>query len=139
MAQTTRADILAKARELARFIAESEEVRFYQSAEQKMKSNKHIAALIAAIKRQQKEAVNAEHLGKTAYLQEVEARIQALQEELESIPLVKEFQQSQQDVNDLLQLVTTTIANEVTDHIVRATGGDLLTGESGKKLPEGSC
>ncbi|MBE3595048.1 MAG: RicAFT regulatory complex protein RicA family protein [Candidatus Carbobacillus altaicus] len=139
MAKKTREEILAKARELAQVIAESEEVRFYQLAEQQMKANKHIAALIAAIKRQQKEAVNAEHLGKKAYLQEVEARIQALQEELEAIPLVQEFQQSQKDVNDLMQLVSTTIANEVTDHIVRATGGDLLTGESGKVLPDRSC
>ncbi|MBE3596168.1 MAG: RicAFT regulatory complex protein RicA family protein [Hydrogenibacillus sp.] len=128
----SRQDILAKARELADYIARSEEVRFYQLAEQKIKANGRVSALIAAIKRKQKEAVNAEHLGKRAYLEQVEAEIRALEAELDAIPLVQEFKSAQADVNDLLKLVTTTIANEVTDRIVIESGGHILSGESGR-------
>ena len=42
-----------------------------------------------------------------------------------------EFKQSQAEVNDLLQLVASTISNSVTDEIIKSTGGNLLSGETG--------
>ena len=44
------------------------------------------------------------------------------------------LKQSQADVNDLLQLVATTISNSVTDEILKSTGGNLLSGETGAKI-----
>ncbi|MBE3562794.1 MAG: RicAFT regulatory complex protein RicA family protein [Hydrogenibacillus schlegelii] len=132
----SREEILAKARELADFIAQSEEVRFYQLSEQKIKANGRVSSLIAEIKRKQKEAVNAEHLGKKAYLEQVEAEIRALEAELDAIPIVQEFKAAQTEVNDLLQLITTTIANAVTDRIIEDTGGDVLSGQSGRLPPD---
>jgi len=44
------------------------------------------------------------------------------------------------EVNDLLQLVATTISNRVTDEIIVSTGGDVLSGETGSKLNnDSSC
>jgi hypothetical protein len=34
-------------------------------------------------------------------------------------------------VNDLLQLVTNVIANQVSDYVILSTGGDPLTGQTG--------
>ena len=64
----------------------------------------------------------------------VEDKLEALQQELDDIPVVKEFKESQADVNDLLQLVATTISNSVTDEILESTGGNVLSGETGAKI-----
>src|SRR5690606_34109395 len=52
----------------------------------------------------------------------------------DEIPIVQEFKQSQIEVNNLLQLVSSAISNKVTDEILISTGGDLLTGETGSQL-----
>ena len=67
-------------------------------------------------------------------IKNTEEKIEALQKELDEIPIVNEFKQSQADVNDLLQLVATTISNTVTDEIIKSTGGNLLSGETGAKI-----
>ena len=58
---------------------------------------------------------------------------------MDEIPVVNEFKQSQVEVNDLLQLVATTISNAVTNEILEATGGNLLSGETGAELANKSC
>ena len=64
----------------------------------------------------------------------MEEKISNLQEELDEIPIVKEFKDSQVEVNDLLQMVATTISNKVTDEIIASTGGNLLSGETAQGL-----
>ena len=53
--------------------------------------------------------------------------------------LCNEFKQSQVDVNDLLQLVASTISNTVTDEIIKSTGGNLLSGETGAEIKNKNC
>lgn len=127
----TRAEILAKAEELADLIARSDEVEFFKKAEQKIKRNMRVEELIAMIKAKQKEAVHAEHYHTKEHLTEVEREIDRLNAELDEIPIVREFKQSQVEVNELLQLVTNVISNAVTDKIILSTGGDLLKGRTG--------
>ena len=46
------------------------------------------------------------------------------------------------DVNELLQLVSNAVANNVTNEIIVSTDGDLLKGETGSKVRNsqpGSC
>lgn len=123
--------ILDKARELADLIANSNEVDFFKRAEQQIKQSEKVQNLIDKIKQKQKEAVSLEHLRQQELLQKVEQEIDALHDELDSIPIVKEFKQSQVEVNDLLQMVTHVITNTVTDKIILSTGGDPLSGETG--------
>ena len=47
--------------------------------------------------------------------------------------LFKNLKQSQLEVNELLQLIASTISNKVTDEIIVSTGGDVLMGETGRK------
>ncbi|WP_026692402.1 RicAFT regulatory complex protein RicA family protein [Peribacillus kribbensis] len=142
MGKYTKEDILAKADELSRMIADTEEVDFFKKAEAQINENQKVRELIASIKSLQKQAVNFQHYGKFEALKQVEAKIEALEQEVDEIPIVQEFKQSQIDVNDLLQMVASSVSNTVTDLIVESTGGDVLRGETGSQVrtsPGGSC
>lgn len=123
--------IVDKAKELADMIANSAEVEFYKKAEQQIKANANVQELISKIKKKQKEAVALEALGRSELIKKVEAEMDELHEELDNIPLVSEFKQTQMDINDLLQMVTNVIANSVSQKIIVSTGGDPLSGETG--------
>jgi cell fate (sporulation/competence/biofilm development) regulator YmcA (YheA/YmcA/DUF963 family) len=123
LALYTKKDIVQKARDLAKMIAETDEVSFFKRAESQINENAKVSQIINQIKTLQKQA-----------LKQVEAKIDALQEELDSIPIIQEFKDSQMEVNDLLQLVANTISNQVTNEIISSTGGDLLRGETGSKV-----
>lgn len=134
MAKFTKEQIVERATELAKMIAETEEVDFFKRAEAQINQNQKIKEMLASIKSLQKQAVNFQHYGKEKALKQVEEKIDKIQEELDNIPIVEEFKNSQIEVNDLLQLVSHTISNQVTNEIIVSTGGDLLSGETGSKL-----
>ncbi|MEC2073188.1 YlbF/YmcA family competence regulator [Alkalihalophilus marmarensis] len=136
----TREDIRMKAKELAKMMAETEEVDFFKQAEKKINEHLRVQELIAEIKKLQKEAVNLQHYNKTEALKEVEQKIDALHQEIDEIPLVQEFKQSQIEVNELLQMVSKTISKTVTDEIITSMGGDLLKGTTTKSpYFDGGC
>ena len=134
MAKYTKDDIVERAKQLAKMIAESEEVDFFKKAEAKIHENEKVRELIASIKSLQKQAVNFQHYGKTEALKKTEEKIEQLEKELDDIPVVQQFKESQIDVNDLLQIVANTISNTVTDEVITSTGGNLLTGETGAQV-----
>lgn len=117
-------EILEKARELALMIARTKEVDFYKRAEQQIKHNERVQKLIQEIKQKQKQLVMFESIDKPELAKKVEEEYNQLHEELDSIPLVMEFKQSQMDINDLLQMVTTVITNTVSERIILDTGGN---------------
>lgn len=128
----TREDIRVKAKELAKMMAETEEVDFFKRAEKQINEHLKVQEMIAQIKKLQKEAVNLQHYGKSEALKEVESKIDQLNAEIDEIPLVQEFKQSQIDVNELLQMVSNTISRTVTNEIITSMGGDLLQGTTTK-------
>lgn len=137
MAKYTKDEIVARANELARMVAETEEVDFFKRAESQIHENPKVKTLISDIKGLQKQAVNLQHYGKPEALKKVEDKIASIEQELDAIPVVKEFKQSQVDVNELLQLIASTISNTVTDEIIISTGGDVLMGETGASMKNG--
>lgn len=134
MAEYTRDQVIKKAEELAKMISSTEEVDFFKRAEEKINENDKVQKLIGKIKMYQQEAVNLQHYQKHEALKKVEEKLDNLHKEVDSIPIVQEFKQSQTDVNDLLQLVTSTISNTVTDEIIRETEGDQLKGMTGSAV-----
>jgi cell fate (sporulation/competence/biofilm development) regulator YmcA (YheA/YmcA/DUF963 family) len=134
MAFYTKEEIVERAKELAKMIAETEEVDFFKRAEAQINENKKVREMIESIKSLQKQAVNFQQYGKHEALKQVEEKIDKIYEELDAIPIIQEFKQSQMEVNDLLQLVAVTISKYVTDEIITSTGGDLLRGETGSKV-----
>lgn len=113
-----REDITTKAKELASLIFTSEEVQHYRRAEQQINGNTRIQDLIAKIKKKQKELVAFETTFKNEQMvKKIEAEMEVLQDELDGIPIVTEFQQSQTDINYLLQLVISIVRDTVSDKI----------------------
>lgn len=113
-----REDILNKAKELAALISTSTEVDFYKRAEKQIAGNEHVQGLIKKIKKKQKEVVAFQNTFKNPQMVEkIEGEITALQDELDSIPIVTEFQQSQSDINYLLQLVMSVVRDTVSEKI----------------------
>lgn len=138
----TKDEIVEKAKEIAHMIANTEEVEFFKKAEEQINENQHVREKIASLKTLQKQAVNFQHLGKEKALKLIEEKIAKIEEEIDELPIVQQFKQSQMDVNGLLQLVSNAIANNVTNEIIESTGGDTLRGETGSKVRNstpGSC
>lgn len=127
----TRNEIIEKAQEIARMIANTEQVEFFKRAEEQINENQKIRENIASLKSLQKQAVNFQQYGKERALNIIEDKIEKIQSEIDAVPIVQEFKHSQSEVNDLLQLVSNTIANGVTNEIIKSTEGDLLRGETG--------
>src|SRR5699024_1412742 len=119
--------------ELAAMLANTEEIERFKQVEAKINENEKVQRLITRIKTLQKQAVNLQAYEKMEALNKVEKEIDNVQEELDSIPIVQEFKEIQGIVNDVLQLVSGTIAREVTNHVIEDTDGDLLSGETGSR------
>lgn len=138
----TKDEIVEKAKELAHMIANTEEVEFFKQAEAQINENQFVREKIASLKTLQKQAVNFQHLGKENAFLKMQQKIDAIEAEIDVLPIVQQFKQSQVDVNAILQLVSNSIANNVTNEIIEATEGDLLRGETGSKVRNsvpGSC
>ncbi|MDF9840997.1 MULTISPECIES: YlbF family regulator [unclassified Paenibacillus] len=125
-----REDIMGKAKELAALISTSEEVRHFQQAELKIQNHERVQGLIATIKKKQKEIVAFESFGNKAMVAKIEQEIEALQDEIDGIPVVNEFQQSQSDINYLLQLVVS---------VIRDTVSEKISVEAGTDAPPSTC
>ncbi|CAM3360372.1 MULTISPECIES: RicAFT regulatory complex protein RicA family protein [Paenibacillus] len=125
-----RDDILAKAGELAELISTSQEVQVFKKAEEKIRNHERVQSLIKTIKKKQKEIVAFETFQNKEMVAKIEREIEELQEEIDSIPLVAEFQQSQSDINYLLQLVVSVIHDTVSEKV---------NVETGKDTPPSSC
>lgn len=119
-----REDIMSKAKELAELIGTSEEVQQFQKAEKLIQQHERIQTLISAIKKKQKEIVAFETFQNQAMVQKIEREIEELQDELDGIPLVTEFQQSQSDINYLLQLVVSVIRDTVASKVNVESGSE---------------
>ncbi|HLR66211.1 RicAFT regulatory complex protein RicA family protein [Virgibacillus alimentarius] len=139
MAEYTRKEILDEAKKLANMLANTEEIDRFKQVEAKINENKKVQSLIKKIKALQKQAVNFQAYEKTEALKRVETELDRLQAEIDAIPVVQEFKETQLVVNDVLQLVTGTIAREVTNEVIESTGGDILAGETGSKKQNSSA
>jgi cell fate (sporulation/competence/biofilm development) regulator YmcA (YheA/YmcA/DUF963 family) len=133
VATYTRENVLAEAKRLAEMLSSTDEIERFKQVEAKLNENQKVQRLIQKIKTLQKQAVNFQAYGKQEALKKVEEEIERLQNEIDEIPVVQEFKETQIVVNDVLQLVSGTIAREVTNRVIESTGGDVLSGETGSK------
>lgn len=119
-----RSDIVNKARELAGIISSSEEVRVFQQAERQIQGHERIQYLITTIKKKQKEIVAFEAMKNAKMAAMIEAELSELQEELDGIPIVSDYQEGQAEINDLLQMVISAIHTTVSEKIAVEKGAD---------------
>src|SRR5699024_1964737 len=104
-------------KKLASMLANTEEIEQFKQAEAKINESEKVQSLITKIKALQKQAVNLQAYEKTEALEKVEKELDRMQNELDAIPVVEEFKDTQVVVNDVLQLITGTIARSVTKDI----------------------
>ncbi|MFD1066297.1 RicAFT regulatory complex protein RicA family protein [Oceanobacillus locisalsi] len=138
MAMYERKEVLDEARKLAAMLGSTEEIERFKEVEAKLNANQKVQSLIQKIKTLQKQAVNFQAYDKKEALQRIEQEIDRLQGEIDEIPVVQEFKESQIVVNDVLQLVSKTISRTVTNDIIESTGGDVLKGETGSQSQNSS-
>lgn len=113
-----REDILARTKELAQLITTSEEVVMYQQSERLIQSHEKVQGLITTIKKKQKELIAFQNtFNNPKMVEKIEAEIDAIQDEIDGIPIVQQFQQSQVDVNYLLQSIISVIRDTVAEKI----------------------
>lgn len=120
----TREEILGKTRELAGLISSSEEVRIFQQAERQIQGHERIQTLIATIKKKQKEIVAFEAMKNTKMAAVIETELRELQDELDAIPIVGDYQEGQVEINDLLQMVISAIHSTVSEKVAVERGAD---------------
>ncbi|EUJ17792.1 RicAFT regulatory complex protein RicA family protein [Listeria aquatica] len=111
---TSRDEIMQKAAELRDALSATEEISFYKKAEETIDANSKVQEKIAKIKLLQKQSVNLEHYGKFEAMKETEAQIERLKQEIDDLPVVRDFRRAQVDANDLLQSITREIDQNVT-------------------------
>ena len=120
--------VLAQAVRLGRRLTETEEVRRFREAERQIQGSGRVQGLIEEIKRKQKELVHAKHYQKTNYIRRLEEELDRLQRELEDLPIVREYQQSQVEMNDLLQMIQRVVVDTVSRKIDVEKGGNFVGG-----------
>lgn len=113
-----RKDVLEKAKELADLIYASEEVQRYRQAEKQIQGHERVQAVMSLLKKKQKEVVAFEKTFKNeAMAAKIEKEMEDLQDELDGIPIVAQFQQSQSDINYMLQLVIGVVRDTVAEKL----------------------
>lgn len=117
MSTITKEEIFDKTRDIAKLLAQQEEVTLYKKAEQQIAKHQRIQELIANIKRKQQELVNAKHLNKKNYVKQLEEELDRLNKELHDIPLIDQYQQSQAEINKYLQSMLNIIKLEISKKI----------------------
>lgn len=122
-------DILEKAKEMARMIASTDEVKMYQQAEKRVQEHERVQELIRAIKKKQKEIVAFESFENQEMVRKIEGEMQQLQDELDAIPLVQQFQQTQSDINYMLQMILNVIRDSLSELIMLDKDNDTLSND----------
>jgi cell fate (sporulation/competence/biofilm development) regulator YmcA (YheA/YmcA/DUF963 family) len=118
-----REDIIAKAKQLAELLGQSEEADIYRKAERQVNEHAEIQRIIAAIKKKQKEIVAFETTFKNQdMVNKIEKEIDQLQHQLDEFPIVSQFKQTQEDLNYILQLIVNIIHDTLSEQIQIETG-----------------
>jgi cell fate (sporulation/competence/biofilm development) regulator YmcA (YheA/YmcA/DUF963 family) len=126
-----REDIMAKAKEVAELLSNSEEADLYRKSEKRVNEHQDIQQLIALIKKKQKEIVAFETTFKNAdMVKKIEAEIDELQNKLDDFPIVTQFRQSQADLNYTLQLVFNLMRDTLSEKIALDSDSAVASGSN---------
>ena len=64
----------------------------------------------------EKQSVNFQNYGKQNALEQSEAKIQYLKDEINELPIVEEFRSAQYEANDLLQMMVKTMEDRLNEY-----------------------
>ena len=106
-------EIIRKVESLAEKIGKLEVVQDYHNVEKQIHNNQAIKQKMNRLKAQQKQSVNFQNYGKQNALEQSEAKIQYLKDEINELPIVEEFRSAQYEANDLLQMMVKTMEDRL--------------------------
>jgi cell fate (sporulation/competence/biofilm development) regulator YmcA (YheA/YmcA/DUF963 family) len=110
--------IIALAKELGDLLAQTEEVRVFREAERVIAAHQDVQAIIAQMKKKQKEIVAFEQtFSNPKMVEKIEAEMAALEQQLQAFPIVTQFQQMQVDLNHTLQSIVHIIHETLSEKI----------------------
>ncbi len=123
--------VIQMAQRLGRRLAETEEIIRFRQAEEQIANSQRVQGLIEAIKKKQKELVHARHYKKRHYMEQLKQELDLLQRDFDQLPIVREYQQSQVEINQLLQMIQQIVADSLSQKIEVETGGSVSQGCAG--------
>ncbi len=131
MKVTEEHPVIQMAQRLGKRLAETEEIIRFRQAEEQIANSQRVQGLIEAIKKKQKELVHARHYKKRHYMEQLKQELDLLQHDFDQLPIVREYQQSQVEINQLLQIIQQVVANSLSRKIEVETGGNVANGCAG--------
>jgi cell fate (sporulation/competence/biofilm development) regulator YmcA (YheA/YmcA/DUF963 family) len=120
--------VLEWARQFGQRLQNYAEIARFRQAEEQIQRSQTVQQLIATIKKKQKELVHAKHYQKHEYRRQLEKDLAELNKRLEELPIVREYQQAQVEVNDLLQIIQKVLADSISELVQVETGGEVVSG-----------
>lgn len=106
-------EILAEADRISERIKALDTVKDYHNVESQIHQNKNIEQRMKELKKNQKQSVNLQNYGKTQALKASEDKIQHIEENINILPIVEEFRESQTEANELLQMMISTMSDRL--------------------------
>lgn len=128
--------IIVSAKKFAHQLSQLEEVHRFRLAEEQINQSERVQNLISEIKRKQKESVHAKHYEKKEYFFLLEEELKKMNEKLEKIPIVREYQQSQVEINEVLQMTQKALSDAISQVLEIEISQEILGGGCGSG---GSC
>ena len=104
-------DVLKQADNIANKIKNLDTIKTYQQIEAQIHQNQTIKTKMDMLKKHQKQAVNFQNYGKQNALEQSEHTIQ-----INTLPIVEQFQTSQYEANQLLKMFVSTMETRLNDH-----------------------
>lgn len=117
----TDEDILAYTKGVAEKLADLEDVQRFKAVKQTLDEHEKVKQQINQIKQLQKQAVNLQAYGKTEAAKLVDQDIDKIQQQIDALPIVEEFKQTQVDVNAILQSLISEINQQMSDEMDKST------------------
>ncbi|WP_044640155.1 YlbF family regulator [Risungbinella massiliensis] len=125
---TIPSKVLVTAHQFALKLQNSAEIERFRLAEQQVDQSLSVQNLIQTIKKKQKELVHAKHYQKTEYRKCIEQELDQLNKKLDNLPIVREYQQSQVEVNEIIQTIQQILADAISEKIEVEAGGEIVSG-----------
>lgn len=130
---TSRADVLAKADEIANLLRSSEEMKRYRQAEAKIARHGDAQALLFVVKakRNQYSQLSLRHGYDHPAVIKAKQEYDEVLERIAQIPLIDELQTAQEELNDVIQGILHTLVSSVHNMLPVEKGEEPGDGASG--------
>ncbi len=111
---------MSEKEKLIALIEENETVQRYKKLEALLNKNMDVKRKINKLKAVQKQLINAKHINKQNTIDQYQATYDKLLKEIEDYPLMTEYLELQEDINQMLKDILSIIEDEINKEIENA-------------------